>query len=86
MTNPIQVSCTEVREDRYFARLRGTDLERIIAAAVAAAAGVDLGANGVKIERCWVTRRDTGSGGEPEAEVLIVVSREPAGAGQKSEG
>jgi hypothetical protein len=76
MPSPITVTSTQVNEERHFARISGKDLERIVAAAVAAQAGIDLDAVGVRVERCWIDRKVTDRGGEGEAEVLIVVDRQ----------
>jgi hypothetical protein len=72
----IQVTRSEVNEERHYVRLDDKQLKSIIAEAVARAADIDLSGSHVRVERCYVSSqfRD-GQGTEYEAEVLIVSDR-----------
>ncbi|WP_454710967.1 hypothetical protein [Cupriavidus nantongensis] len=71
----IDVTRSVVDEERYFAVLDEKQLERLIAQAVATAAGVDLDQPGVYVKRAYVTSRDSSTGPRKEAHCEIVVDR-----------
>lgn len=76
-SDSMKVNSKTAHETRHFARIEQAELERLIAEAVASAAGVRLDRSGVKVERCFISSRDTSTGPERYAECEIVVDHSP---------
>jgi hypothetical protein len=73
MADPIAVTTRAVHETRHTARIEGDHLRRIIAEAVATAAGINLDAPGVTVRLCSIG----GPSHAPRAEVEIHVAHPP---------